>query len=337
VEMSRARLRALVERIRGRRTLVMGDVMLDEYIFGTVSRISPEAPVPVVDVDFDQHASAPGGATNVAHNLRALGAEVAILGVVGDDPQGVALRRHLDELGVDTAGLLVDPERPTTLKTRIIAHTQQVVRVDRECRQPLSTQTEDRLRELLETAVAQGTEAVLLSDYNKGVAHGDLPQAAVRLCRPRGIPVTANPKPPNLARLRGATAVTLNHLEAEAAAGRRLPDEEALREAGQAMRSRLELDALLVTRGSRGMMLLSDDERCRAIPAVPVEVYDVVGAGDTAFATLSLALVAGAGFAEAATLANFAGAAVVRKVGTAVVTPEELLAMIDEHASGVGE
>ncbi len=337
MEVSRARLRALVERIRGRRTLVIGDVMLDEYIFGTVSRISPEAPVPVVDVDFNQHTYAPGGATNVAHNLRALGAEVAILGVVGDDPQGVTLRRHLEELGVETAGLLVDPDRPTTLKTRIIAHTQQVVRVDRESRQPLSARMEDRLRDFLETAVAQGAEAVLVSDYDKGVARGELPQAAVGLCRPRGIPVTANPKPPNLLRLRGATAVTLNHLEAEAAAGRRLPDEVALREAGQVMRSELELDALLVTRGSRGMMLFSNDGHCRAIPAVPVEVYDVVGAGDTAFATLSLALVAGAGFEEAATLANLAGAAVVRKVGTAVATPDELLAMIEECASGVGE
>lgn len=335
--MSRARLRALVERIRGRRTLVVGDVMLDEYVFGTVSRISPEAPVPVVDVDFNQHTYAPGGATNVAHNLRALGAEVTILGVVGDDAQGGVLRRHLERLGVDADGLLVDPTRPTTLKTRIIAHSQQVVRVDRECRQPLTAETTARLQAMLEVGVRAGAEVVLISDYDKGVASGSLPAAVIDLCRPRGIPVTANPKPPNLARLHGATAVTLNHLEAEAAAGRRLPDEESLHEAGQALRARLEIEALLVTRGSRGMTLLAADGECANIPAAPVEVYDVVGAGDTAFATLSLALVAGAGFEEAAALANLAGAAVVRKVGTATVTPEELLEMVDGHSPDGGE
>jgi len=307
--------------------------MLDEYVFGTVSRISPEAPVPVVDVDFDQHTYAPGGATNVAHNLRALGAEVAILGVVGDDPQGQALCAHLRELGVNTAGLLVDASRPTTLKTRIIAHSQQVVRVDRECRQPLRDETAGRLQALLEAELEGGAEVVVISDYDKGVASGCLPAAVIAACRRQGIPVTANPKPPNLERLHGATVVTLNQIEAEGAAGRRLPDEESLKVAGEAVRARLGLGALLITRGSRGMLLVTADGRCHSIPAAPVEVYDVVGAGDTAVSTLSLALVAGAGLEEAAVLANLAAAAVVRKVGTAVVTPSELVDMIDGHGT----
>lgn len=328
---SKASLHRTIDGLQGRRAVVLGDVMLDEYVFGTVSRISPEAPVPVVDVDFDQHTYAPGGATNVAHNLRALGAEVAILGVVGDDQQGQVLRDHLAGLGVDVTGLLVDPSRPTTVKTRIIAHSQQVVRVDRERRHPLSPELTAALLALLEERIGAGCEALLISDYDKGVASGELPPQAIRRCRERGVLATANPKPPNVERCRRATAITLNHLEAELAAGRRLADEEGVRAAGIALRERLELDALLVTRGSHGMLLVDAGGHCTHIPAAPVEVYDVVGAGDTAFSVLTLSLAAGAGLPEAAGLANLAGGAVVRKVGTAVVTREELHAMVDGH------
>ncbi len=324
----KARLHHLVDRLHGRRLVVLGDVMLDEYVFGTVSRISPEAPVPVVDVDFEQHTFAPGGATNVAHNLRVLGAEVAILGVVGEDAYAGRLRDHLDGLGVDTSGLVVDPSRPTTLKTRIIAHNQQVVRVDRERRAPLSPAVASDILARIEAHLAAGAEGVLISDYDKGVASGELTARVVERVRARGLSVTANPKPANLERFRGATAITLNQAEAEAAVGRRLPDAEAVRVAGDALRAHLELDALLVTRGSHGMVLIEGGGVCRHIPAAPVDVYDVVGAGDTAFSTLTLALVAGGSLEEAAMLANLAAGAVVRKVGTAVVTPEELRAAV---------
>ncbi|MDH7569131.1 MAG: PfkB family carbohydrate kinase [Armatimonadota bacterium] len=325
----RQELHALIDALRGRRAAVVGDLMLDEYVFGTVSRISPEAPVPVVDVDVDQHAYAPGGATNVANNLRALGVEVALFGVVGDDPQGQILLGRLRQLGIDTSGVLVDRDRPTTVKTRIIAHSQQVVRVDREVRAPLSSQSAARLVEAATACVGHGVHALLISDYDKGVATAAVVAETVSRCRRAGLLVAANPKPANLEYFRGASVVTLNHLEAEAAAGERLGNEERLRAAGQKLCQHLQLEALVITRGSQGMLLVENGGRVTGIPAAPVEVYDVVGAGDTAFSVLALAWAAGAPVPMAATLANLAGAAVVRKVGTAVVTPEELHAMVD--------
>lgn len=324
MKVDRDRLCQIIARFPGRRVVVVGDLMLDEYVFGSVTRISPEAPVPVVDVDCDRHTYAPGGASNVVHNLSALGAIVAVVGVVGEDPQAEILKERLQALGVDVSGVLVDPERPTTLKTRIIAHTQQVVRIDRERRHPVSAQIADRLLAAVEKHLQSGAEALLISDYDKGVVSGPVAEAAIRLCQQRGVLVTANPKPANLERFCGVTAVVLNHPEMEASCGRRLPDEKSLRMAGEALRARLNVDALLITRGSLGMMLIEAEGRVIPIPAIPVEVYDVVGAGDTAFSALTLALTAGASLVEAATLANLAGGAVVRKAGTAVVTLEEL-------------
>ncbi|MBI3945558.1 MAG: D-glycero-beta-D-manno-heptose-7-phosphate kinase [Armatimonadetes bacterium] len=331
---SKERLAELIGRLGGRRALVLGDLMLDEYVTGVVSRISPEAPVPVVEVDLDRHTDTPGGAGNVAHNLRALGAEVRVLGVVGADAPGEVLRRRLDDTGVDTSGVLVDDTRPTTVKTRIIAHSQQVVRVDRECREPLADDVAGRLLALLEEQLARGADALLISDYDKGIARGTLAEAAIRACARRRVPATANPKPPNLGRFQGAAVVVLNHLEAEAACGCRLRDEGEIRAAAEALRARLDLGALLVTRGALGTLLVEPGGVAHASPAVPVPVYDVVGAGDTAFSALTLALAAGAAPVEAAALANLAGGAVVRKAGTAVVGPEELREMLGGRAGG---
>lgn len=321
-------LRELIHRIAGRRVVVCGDVMLDEYVFGVVSRISPEAPVPVVEADLARHRHIPGGAANVACNLRALGAEVALVGVIGDDEAGAVLRRLMEDAGVDTSGLIVEPGRPTTVKTRIIAHHQQVVRVDREVREPPEPNTLQAAKAAVERFVTGGAHAVALSDYDKGLYRYGLAEAAVEMCRRAEVPCVANGKPPNLGRFTGATAVSMNLHEAELAVGRRLADRNAVLEAALELRRALRLAGVVVTMGGEGLVLAHGDAETMSIPAVPVEVFDVVGAGDAVLSATTLALAAGATLPEAAQLANVAGGAVVRKLGTATVTREELLALL---------
>jgi len=315
--------RALVERMRGRSILVVGDLMIDEWIWGTVSRISPEAPVPVVAVT--DHSFTLGGAGNVANNLVALGARVEFVGTVGDDAFAADVRRMLREEAVDDRGVFTVRDRPTTRKTRIVAHNQQVVRADWEDAAPL--QAGDRARIVAHVRErAAACDAVILSDYAKGLLSDEVVQAA-RVCPL----VFADPKPQNLEMFAGVTCVAPNEHEASAASGIRITGEESLIRAGTALLARLACKYVVITRGEHGMSLFGARGERFDIPSVARKVFDVSGAGDTVIAVLSLALAGGAPIERAMQLANFAAGAVVEKLGTATASGDEILALI-EHA-----
>ena len=313
----------LVATLPGRCVLIVGDVMLDEYIWGEVRRISPEAPVPVVEVH--RRTFAPGGAANVAANVAGLGGRALLGGVVGQDRQAAQLREALAERGVDPAGLIVDRDRPTTTKTRIVAHSQQVVRVDSEQRTSLRAELENALLGWVEEAL-DIAGACVLSDYAKGVVSPRLAERFIRLAREAGKPVIVDPKGTDYAKYRGATVVTPNVREAEQALNREINGRADLLEVGQHLLGVLDGSALLITRGGQGMSLFVNGADVVHIPAVARNVFDVTGAGDTVIGTLALALAAGIGLEQAARLANLAAGIVVGKVGTATVTVEELMA-----------
>jgi D-beta-D-heptose 7-phosphate kinase/D-beta-D-heptose 1-phosphate adenosyltransferase len=311
----------LLDRLAGRQVLVVGDVMLDEYLWGSAWRISPEAPVPVVDLD--RHNFVPGGAANAAANAAGLGAAVALVGVVGEDGAAERLRSALTAHRVRAEGLVAVPGRPTTAKTRIIAHGQHIVRVDHEERGPLPAEPEARLVGLA-TAGAASADACVLSDYAKGVVSARLAQALIAAAGRRGCPVVVDPKGNDFAKYQGATLVKPNLHEAGLFLRREVVTDEDVVAAGQRLREALGGGALLLTRGAAGMTLFLPGQGPLHIPSAAQEVYDVTGAGDTVTATLAVALAAGASLEEAARLANRAAAITVGRVGTAAVRIEEL-------------
>jgi D-beta-D-heptose 7-phosphate kinase/D-beta-D-heptose 1-phosphate adenosyltransferase len=318
------RARALLSRLGGLRVLVVGDVMVDRFLVGGVTRISPEAPVPVVR--FLREDSRLGGAANVAHNLAALGARVALVGVVGADGAAARLRQMLEDARIPADGLVEDAARPTVEKVRIVTErNQQVARIDYEHDDDVTGQVERRLAERIAGAAADAA-AILVSDYLKGTVT-EAVMAAVRAAKGPRVPLVVDPKIPHLDRYEGASLVTPNHYEAEAATGRRIDTDEAARRAGAAFRARARCDAALITRGEHGMWLSSATVE-GAVRAVAREVADVTGAGDTVAATLALALAAGAPLEDAAVLANHAAGLVVAKFGPSTVTAEELNASI---------
>jgi len=309
-----------------RKVVVLGDVMLDEFVWGDVTRISPEAPVPVVDIRRESvHL---GGAANVLANLVALGTQACVVGVVGKDSAGQRLRGALHEANEDQPieFLVEDESRPTTLKTRIIAHNQLVVRADREQRLAVNGHVEDSIVAALERALADAN-ALVISDYDKGVVTPRilsqvLPQAYERM------PVLIDPKLRNFESYRPATLITPNHHEALRMSGLEEDSDDGLHQAARAIQSRLHCDSVLVTRGDRGMMLLEGNEQPVFVQTMAREVYDVTGAGDTVIATLAAALATGASMVESAHLANHAAGIVVGKIGTATVSATELLAKV---------
>jgi D-beta-D-heptose 7-phosphate kinase/D-beta-D-heptose 1-phosphate adenosyltransferase len=304
--------------------LVLGDLMVDEYSYGVTRRISPEGPVMVVEVENEEVK--PGGAANVVNNLLAFGARVYAAGVVGDDEAGRLLKADLAARGADVSGIITDTTRPTTRKTRILAHNQQVLRVDREQTRAVDEPISRKLRDHLE-AVLGTLHLVLISDYRKGVLTPQMAAHMLARTRDADVPLMANPKPGSVRWLRGADLVSLNRKEAEDLTGQPLPDDEAeLRGYGAGMRQELEVGTLVVTRGSKGLSYWRQDGEYRHVPAHPVEVYDVAGAGDTTISAMALACISGASSVEAAVIANHAGACVVRKVGVATVSPDELIA-----------
>ncbi len=324
------RLRRLLAAFPRQRILVVGDVMLDQFLWGKVSRISPEAPVPVVEVTNESFF--PGGAANVARNLRALGGGVKMLGALGDDAAGRQLRDLLAGQDVDTGGLVVDPARPTTVKSRIVAHHQQVVRFDRERTEALPAPLTNEMLGYF-GAHLNSVDAVVFEDYGKGVLSQTLLDTMHRLARRRRKITTADPNSRHLLRYAGLTAITPNRTEAFAATGlpfaeatdEVLADQPLLRVGGQLLRKWRPAN-LLVTLGEHGMCLFRRGQRPHHIPTVAQEVFDVSGAGDTVIATLTLALAAGANPVEAAEISNHAAGVVVGKIGTATCSPEELLA-----------
>lgn len=316
------RARDLVSRLPGLRVLVAGDVMLDRFIVGTVSRISPEAPVPVLR--FQTEHVRLGGAANVAHNVTALGGQVSLVGLVGSDHSAARLREELTAAGIDTGGLVEDPRRPTVEKVRIVTDRhQQVARVDYESDADADGEVEKRLIDRI-GRVGGIAKVVLVSDYLKGTVTRALMRSLLSL-KTAGAPLLVDPKVPHLDYYAGASLVTPNHQEAEAATRWPVRSDAEARLAAIDFRSRVQCDAVLITRGEAGMWLSSDGAE-GAVPAVAREVADVTGAGDTVVATLALALAAGATMAEAAALANHAAGLVVGKFGPATVTRDELIA-----------
>jgi D-beta-D-heptose 7-phosphate kinase/D-beta-D-heptose 1-phosphate adenosyltransferase len=321
--LTRQRAEEIVSQFRQRNIVVLGDVMLDEFIWGDVSRISPEAPVPVVEVR--RESTHLGGAANVMANLAALGAQACVIGVVGQDAAAETIRASVrNDGGVQTDDLLVsDDTRPTTIKTRIIAHNQMVVRADRERRTPVNGKTEARIISAVKAAI-ENAGALIVSDYDKGVITPHL--LAEVLPRAYGrMPVLVDPKMRNFDSYRPATLVTPNHHEALRLANLEEDSDTSLTEAARKIRDRLGCDAVLITRGDRGMMLVEGDHDPVFVETAAREVYDVTGAGDTVIATLAAALAAGASMTEAAVLANHAAGIVVGKLGTATATANEVL------------
>jgi D-beta-D-heptose 7-phosphate kinase/D-beta-D-heptose 1-phosphate adenosyltransferase len=320
-ELAVPSLRALFERMRAMRVLVVGDVMVDEWVWGRVSRISPEAPVPVVAVS--DHSFTLGGAGNVANNLRAIGARVAFAGTVGDDAEGRRVAAMFDAIEVDRTALIAVGDRPTTRKTRIVAQNQQVVRADWESSAPLAAADRERLRAAIER-LAGTSDAVVLSDYAKGLFSLPLVSAALG-CKI----VTADPKPANLALFAGVTCVAPNVHEAAQATGIAIVDDASLDRAGELLLGRLGCKYVLITRGERGMALYGREGERLYVPSVARTVFDVSGAGDTVIALLTLALAADAPIALAVQLANYAAGAVVEKLGTATASPDEIVAFVE--------
>lgn len=314
------------------RIAVLGDVMVDRFIWGRVARISPEAPVPVVEVDRSRENDGfrLGGAANVAHNLVQLGARSALFGVVGDDDTGQHFWRMMASQGIDGRGIQVVPGRPTTLKTRVVAHAQQVVRFDVEDRSPLP---EGHIAALYERLLqyADQFDAVIISDYAKGVIHPGLLPDLIEALRAKGRIVAVDPKVQNMLAYRKASVITPNRLEACTAAGVGLDTPDAARQAGEILLRRLECDAVLVTLGEDGMLLMRREDPELHVAARAAEVFDVTGAGDTVVAVLSLALAAGRDWRDAIQLANAAAGIVVGKIGTATVGAEELSRAIRAH------
>ena len=332
-QLSIARVKELITAAAKTRILVLGDVMLDHFIWGSVSRISPEAPVPVVD--FSRESYMPGGAANVARNLSALKATADLLSAVGDDPAGKQLKKLLAEQHVGCDGLVALNSRPTSIKTRIVAHQQQVVRVDRESKQQLDAKDVQPILSSLRKEMDRA-DAVIVGDYGKGVVTQALLEGVKTLCRERGVWLSVDPKPVHHLNLAALSLITPNRKEAFELANisditrqaNPLEDKNLMLVAERLLKE-LRPALLLITLGDQGMLLCQRGQKPFHIPTVAREVFDVSGAGDTVIASFTLAIAAGASPIEAAILSNHAAGVVVGKVGTATVTPEELLSSFE--------
>lgn len=328
---TRDRLGKLLEKMSQRRIVVIGDVMLDRYLIGDTERLSPEAPVPVVMVH--ERRSALGGAANVAANVSAIGATGCLVGVVGDDQDGSALRQEMAASRLDDKYLLNLAGRPTTSKTRVVARGQQVVRIDEEVDTLLDDGECERLTARLGEAL-DGADALLLEDYNKGCLTPAMIRAALAEARKRSIPTVVDPKFRQFFAYEGATVFKPNRRELEAAMGAAmdLKHQDAIPQALE----RLKVDNLLLTLGPDGMLLVTKDRRVTHIPSIAREVYDVSGAGDTVTAWVGTAIAAGASLVEAAHLASYAAGIEVAKAGTATVSPAEVLRVYEERFDQIG-
>jgi len=325
MRLDREHAERLLERIRDRKVVVLGDVMLDEYLFGEVSRISPEAPVPIVRVSRERAVL--GGAANVAANLKAIGADPVLVGTYQEDAAGLRLRGLLDGLGIPGLWLVQDPTRPTIIKTRVIGQQQQMLRIDREDTEPFGAGSVAALCRNLEAAL-DGAGALIISDYAKGAVCHPVMEKVRALCAARAIPWIVDPKPAHASLYRGATLMTPNTkelMELSHLPGRSDADVAV---AGRSLMEVLGLEGLLVTRSEKGMALFASEAAHREpwlIPTEAREVFDVSGAGDTVIAVFAASVACGADWKEAAMLANAAAGVVVGKMGTATATPEEIL------------
>ena len=320
--MERKDIESLFRRVAEVKALVIGDLMLDEYLWGRAERISPEAPVQVVDVVREDLRL--GGAGNVVNNLVALGCRVTVCSVIGGDDNGTVLQHVFTGKGVDVSGVFEDPRRMTSKKTRVLASHQQIVRIDREIKEPVSGEYEARITEFLRTR-GKEFDVILVSDYQKGVLTDNVLATIAAIGHDLGIPVVVDPKGRDFTKYRGVSILTPNRKEAETATGVAINDDEGLRLAAATLLGQADLAALLVTRSEQGMSLFLADGTHVHIPTVAREVFDVTGAGDTVLAVLGAVVACGVGFAEAARLANVAAGIAVGKVGTSTVSPAEIV------------
>ncbi|HQT91399.1 MAG TPA: D-glycero-beta-D-manno-heptose-7-phosphate kinase [Candidatus Kryptobacter bacterium] len=325
------RLKELFDRFQGKRVAVIGDLMLDKYIWGSVNRISPEAPVPILQVESE--SARLGGAANVANNIKALGAEPILFGIVGNDESGAKLRDILDEMQLSREGIVTDPDRPTTVKTRVIAHNQHVVRLDHEQRKEIGAKTVADVMKVLRS-MGSKLDAILLEDYNKGMLTKDLLKEVIDFAKTIGTIVSVDPKQANFFEYRNVTVFKPNVKEAEGALGIPASTDEQAVAAARELLNRLECQNVLLTRAEKGMTLVEKSGASMHFPTKARQVADVSGAGDTVISTLTVALVAGATIAEAAAIANHAGGIVCGEVGIAPVDKERLFVEVlnDSHS-----
>ena len=313
------------------RILVVGDIIMDEYIWGNVSRISPEAPVPVVDVQ-DQTKML-GGAANVLNNIISLGGRAILCGVIGNDPTGREILERLKTTGSATRGIVVEQKRPTSIKTRIIAHNQQVVRFDRESRKGIESESRDKLLRIVEEHRGE-IDAVLVADYGKGVVSEALMKSLRGLLPDMSVPLAVDPKTGNFECYRGVDVITPNHYEAGAFSRIEIMDEDTLVRAGRQMLDELDCGTVLVTQGKDGMTLFEKNGEISHIPTVAKKVFDVTGAGDTVISTFCLGLASGMDMKSAAVISNFAAGIVVGEVGTTTVKVDELRKVVLDLPKG---
>jgi len=317
-------LQDAVDRFKEARVLVVGDIIMDQYIWGQVTRISPEAPVPVVEVREETRML--GGAANVVHNMATLGARAVLCGVVGEDHAGREVLEKLRALKVSTDGVIVEAGRPTSLKTRIVAHSQQVVRFDRESKGAITDESAKTILDYIESSL-DSLDAIVVSDYGKGVVSAGLMTGLRELVdsgRTNGLRIAVDPKTGNFEYYQGVDVITPNHHEAGAYCGFTVTDDETLLAAGRRMLQELQCRSVLITQGKDGMTLFEQEGRVSHIGTVAKQVFDVTGAGDTVISTLALAMAAGLDLREGAMLANYAAGIVVGEVGTSTVRAEDL-------------
>jgi rfaE bifunctional protein kinase chain/domain len=308
--------------------MVIGDMMIDHFIWGSVNRISPEAPVPIVKVTKESFHL--GGAANVVHNIHTLGGKVYTAGVTGNDEMGRKIVHDLRALGISTKGVILIHKRPTTVKTRIIAHNQQVVRLDREEVSPLNTDVKKRIIAYCKK-IFSDIDALILSDYDKGVLSRELVEEIIGLCKKGKKPMIVDPKVEHIDIYKGVTMITPNQKEASDASGVKILTDEDASRAASLLQKKIGCESVLITRGEQGMTLVEKNGSFAHIPTLATEVYDVTGAGDTVVSALTLALATGASKRIAALIANYAAGIVIKKVGTASVEKEELKKAIQKQ------
>lgn len=305
----------------GHKILILGDVMLDEYLWGNVSRISPEAPVPVVEILKESVKL--GGAANVALNVKALGDEPILVGVIGKDKNGERMRETLSSVQITDEGIFGEDSRQTTIKTRVIAQSQQVVRADREHTQEISLELAERIIDFIKNRIEE-ISALIISDYGKGVITSKLLSELIELCRRKQIFIGVDPKETHFLNYRKVSLITPNHNEAAFAYGKKIKNENILEEVGWGLLDRLEAEAMLITRGELGMSLFERNRSLTHFPTRAKKVFDVTGAGDTVISTFTCGIAAGASFKEAALISNHAAGMVIGEIGTAQVAKEQL-------------
>ncbi len=317
-------LKEYIDRFSRARVVVIGDIIMDEYIWGDVSRISPEAPVPVVEVKHETKAL--GGAANVIHNMTTLGSRPVLCGVIGEDRTGRQILNDIEQMGLKTDGIVVEPGRPTSIKTRIVAHNQQVVRFDRESKNNIRHESIDKILDFIGKNL-DTIDAIVVTDYGKGVISAPLMKGLRDLVSPaseRSTIITVDPKTGNFEYYQEVDVITPNHHEAGTYCGFEIIDEDTLMRAGRKMLYDLNCRSVLITQGKDGVTLFENGGETTHIPTVAKKVFDVTGAGDTVIATLSLGLASGLDLRSAAILSNFAAGIVVGEVGTSTVNAEEL-------------